>query len=71
MNEINEKYFDMLDMFAEWVCQFEDKNHLPYSEDKRVTIYEKYEKIKNKRFAKGREIIKTLFTSPNIRRPSQ
>lgn len=61
LQKINEKYFEMLDMFAEWVCQLQENGNLPLNYQKRSQIYQKFQKIKNKRVIQGKKILQTLY----------
>lgn len=42
MEEMNEKYYQMLDMFADWICYFDENNGLPFSYEKRSKIYHRF-----------------------------
>lgn len=38
MKGINDKYYEMLDMFGDWVCDYEEKG-FPMTLEKRVKVY--------------------------------
>jgi hypothetical protein len=63
MYGINQKYTLMLEMFADWICDYEEEYSLPFTLQKRVKIYQKFQKIKNQRYLKGRRLIHTMYKS--------
>lgn len=61
MEDINEKYNNMLEMFAGWIVELQSNRRLPMSPQQRTKFYEKFHKIKYQRFMKGRRLFKTMY----------